>query len=400
MNTSKRFDVHCHLFNLDYVFQEAQPMAIYYLFTSVFGEANSKTSQGRIEDIWHYLKKVFDALVVLKGDPATQYYHIQQSFKEVFSKDETICVAPLMMDIFYMFDGILNSRHCAEESPDCLNISKEEAADIILGKVKAYISGMSGKLPEAQINSYINSLENADNLNSEAEKYDFGLAFMSPGYLAQFLALNAMKLLYPKTLFPFLAFDPRRPGIMSLVNNYTGKGKPFSGIKLYTRLGYHPDNKDMKPLYDYCQKNGVPIIVHTSNGGFPPWDDWKYGDYVNPAQWKNVLKDYPDLIIDFAHFGVGGEGWQDTIISLMKTYKNVYADISCYTDTKSLLEAKSYWDNEEIVKERLMFGTDYVMTELNVELNKYFQNFLNIFGNKDMDTLMLTNPNKFLKNGD
>ena len=122
------------------------------------------------------------------------------------------------------------------------------------------------------------------------------------------------------------------------------------GYKLYTALGYRPDDyKDLRvtsvgsipqiknlehklpdlfEFYATCAKNKIPITCHCSRGGvfahdfmlyydylFPADDATKqqkmeyfHENYVSPFAWERVLENFNDLYLNLAHFG-GEEEW-------------------------------------------------------------------------------------------
>lgn len=116
--------------------------------------------------------------------------------------------------------------------------------------------------------------------------------------------------------------------------------------------------------------------------------------FLRPDNWDIVLAKYPKLKVCFAHLGGVGEiwgsrkphTWYEDVKALMAAYENVYTDISytlfdeagnkrTWKEIKNLLSGaatNSYqWPNppgntkayESTIKNRVMFGTDYFMTE-------------------------------------
>ena len=223
---------------------------------------------------------------------------------------------------------------------------------------------------------------------------------------------------------------------------------------MYTALGYRPadykawgaDNaprlSNMKPFYDRCEKEGIPILCHCSPGGvyshdrqiyydladsgdhrayermlwFDRTTDWYYDHFVRPEAWELVLKDFPTLKLCLAHFGgdlwakwhnsvaatlqnrtqlahetsymapmineddivkewydskkYGKFSWIRQIVDLMEKQKDgVYAHPNFYTDISYHFMAKHHREflwliiTHPIVKERVLFGTDWYMTE-------------------------------------
>ncbi len=116
--------------------------------------------------------------------------------------------------------------------------------------------------------------------------------------------------------------------------------------------------------------------------------------FLQPENWSTVLANYPKLKVCFAHMGgvaqifkktKPGEppSWYEDVKSLMATYENVYADVS-YTlsERRTWKEIMDFlkgnfatpiipWRHAygrpmqfaTTLKNRLLFGTDYFMTE-------------------------------------
>ncbi|MBP9014579.1 MAG: amidohydrolase family protein [Smithellaceae bacterium] len=137
-------------------------------------------------------------------------------------------------------------------------------------------------------------------------------------------------------------------------------------------------------------------------------------NFVSPKAWKPVLEEYPTLRLCLAHFGGGtkqGLEWFDDIINLMKTYDNVYADISSsMADPKYKEKFKAHfkdWHGKEIrnpkskVRERILFGTDWYMTLLDgVDYLEYFaetKSFLDEFDNDLWFQMTQVNPYDFYR---
>jgi len=155
-----------------------------------------------------------------------------------------------------------------------------------------------------------------------------------------------------KFIRPFFSVDPRREykGDINTIENLEQKllssDAKFSGIKLYAPAGFSPTDpvlmgtNSQKGVYALCQENNIPLTVHNSNAGFACLSTvLKVRGHVNmhgnvikinkpitfenkffslkaseaiherakilnhPKIWALVLKKYPNLTINFAHFG-------------------------------------------------------------------------------------------------
>ncbi len=188
-----------------------------------------------------------------------------------------------------------------------------------------------------------------------------------------------------------------------------------------------PRLPSLKVLYKQCVENDIPIMTHGSPQGAFTHDrpfyyeydvaaktepickqsDIDYSvknksakdatyyfmqEYASPYAWEQVLKEYPDLKLCIAHFGgsdnkptkkeplsgwdvaidvtIARSGgwdtsvWNQKIISMIQTYKNLYTDISCHnvnTLLENLPRAIQAWPD---LRKRIMFGTDWYMTEI------------------------------------
>ena len=192
----------------------------------------------------------------------------------------------------------------------------------------------------------------------------------------------------------------------------------FAGIKLYPQLGFDPYPSNSKEfektdnLYKYCIEKRIPITTHCSDGGYKTGDN---DILTSPlGRWKKVLERYPELTLNFAHFGSQKEDeteWRDAIIDLTKKYPNVYTDISCndmsmkyYAELESILtEASNNEPSKELYK-RVLFGSDFSINMLVTEVESYNQN-LEVFTNPEFKLsykpdLCEHNPERFLFGGE
>ncbi len=161
----------------------------------------------------------------------------------------------------------------------------------------------------------------------------------------------------------------------------------FAGIKLYPPLGFEPwpnnseERTKVELLYDTCIKKNIPVITHCSTGGFLVENNYKaFSDPSN--QWAEVLSYYPNLKINFAHFGSGDNAWEKAIVKHIFNGDNrVYTDFSCNTKKdlyyKGLSEVLKEGNNEKL-ENRVLFGSDFMIHLIWLEsYNEYFEDFIN-----------------------
>ena len=245
-------------------------------------------------------------------------------------------------------------------------------------------------------------------------------------YTYQLKLMSDITLDYAGVFFPFAMVDPRRPQAADLIIRSLEK-QGFLGVKMYPPLGYHPDptsiynqpyvNEELTKIYEYCNANQVPITTHCSKGG-------AYSDglmhtknlrkqYTNPASWENVVKDYPNLRLNLAHFGGdlleindNNESWAKAIIKLIKDYPNVYTDIAYHDAALNKKESVKYFSilssllEDDLVKDKILFGTDWSMTRHTWTESEYVQHFTKWADDEDkkakLQQITFTNPLNFL----
>lgn len=178
----------------------------------------------------------------------------------------------------------------------------------------------------------------------------------------------------------------------------------FLGIKLYPPVGFDPWPEQEKEkqkvcfLYQFCQKNQIPITVHCGYGGYNTAKNWK--KLTDPSKWKTVLSHYGNLKVNFAHMGIHdswkniipwsiNEIWVKQIFGLIQKYPNIYTDISCHLYNKRFCNyLKHLFDIYEKekndpglkeikdLKDRILFGTDYIVSLFEIQSYKaYYENF-------------------------
>ena len=211
---------------------------------------------------------------------------------------------------------------------------------------------------------------------------------------------------------------------------HTIPDKPCYGIKIYPPLGFQPwpDNrKELEKnryLYAFCEKHRIPIITHTDDQGFrgvSADDAWAYTD---PEAWRTVLENYPELIIDFAHFGKQyaiaarskmqsisarlrhhpDSPWFYSIISLMKDFPGVYADVSFSGCNPSFYDELTQYlhslkdSDRELISRRILFGSDFSVNLLKVESYTEYYAILEESPMSDEEIIAMaeTNPLSFL----
>ncbi len=200
------------------------------------------------------------------------------------------------------------------------------------------------------------------------------------------------------------------------------KSNFFAGVKVYPPLGFDPwpgNNAEeldkVMCLYRHCCKKNIPITTHCSDGGFSLVDEAK--EFTSPEKWRTVLsnKEFSGLRLNFAHFGrqgrrwygAGNHDWENMIVSLIASRdNNVYADFSyrgCedgYYDGLNKLMDKQPEKDRELLKQRILFGSDFMINLLDSDsYNQYLAGFMdkgNPLGAEERVRFCSANPERFL----
>ena len=434
----QRFDAHCHIFTVDYLLDEGRDMirdigSHKYPFhkpaadfiakiSRTTGTDSEKSKTGEIDwkSVLNVLCWLFEILHAAKTSEAENLDFLQYEAKLAYPGCDSRII-PLMMDIFYILAYPLDKGEnvpaaeamLVERESVTVDQETEDAWDKVLDGFVDYIKSKQNdataesSLAEAAIKAVESRRGVGKSLQSRKAVveggYSSGFGFYpTTGFCNHMDALMELVATRTDELYPFVAIDPRRPGIVKDLCSgafFTGE-KKFYGVKLYPRLGFHPECKPMESVYEFCNKNNLPITFHCGKGGFPPTTEWPYTEFGNPANFENVVKTYPDLRIDFAHMGSSDPTfkWADEVARLVEAYDNVYTDLSCYTDLDELTRMKQYWDKSEKLRERLMFGTDFDVVYFTkiITLAKYYDNFKTVFSKEDMTVMTSDTPRKFL----
>jgi predicted TIM-barrel fold metal-dependent hydrolase len=245
-------------------------------------------------------------------------------------------------------------------------------------------------------------------------------------------------------VFPFLAVDPRRENIRDYLKE-TGRGKTFSGIKVYPPNGFSPADPVLfsgeDSVFGFCCKNRIPVISHCSYGGFatpsmnvnikglilPPGETKPVphsGPYTfrktigdgytemvrerarllnHPRIWQEVLDKHTGLILVLAHFGESSDPdspdeWRNNILLLMQKYPELYTDISCISNENNLKKIKTIFDENPAISDRILYGSDYFLDMFfNDSFNQYFKRITGIFGREAFHRISVVNPQMFMR---
>ncbi|MEK7391350.1 MAG: amidohydrolase family protein [Fibrobacterota bacterium] len=405
-----RFDAHCHLFNLKYLFLEAGDMLLDAVLGSyphegapgevVPGSIQQVTAKGKIRDFLRWLKGLEEACV---GSEEEHLDAVLAAGRKSWGAPSHLAAIPLMMDVYYMFAPILYA-----DSLPVAPMPKKSRLDVgvlrwgkALMEVEVLLHGAGIRLELVEFVRDSLHAKGSHPFDPHAPQPSY---HDTRGFAYHRHRLEELKFRRPAELYPFFAVDPRRPGVVEAVvsGEFVGKGKPFQGVKLYPRMGYDPACRALEPLFAWCDKNRIPIVSHCAAQGFPPVGG--HDAFGLPSRFERILARHPDLIIDFAHFGLYEPAWADQIVDSMQRYEHVYSDLACYTREEQIPAFRAaYWD-KPLVRERTMFGTDFdvfYLVGIGRTLDSYHRAFLaahnpGAFTDDDMESLTSTVPGRFL----
>ncbi len=120
------------------------------------------------------------------------------------------------------------------------------------------------------------------------------------------------------------------------------------GIKLHpdTQMVNMDDERLMR-VYQIAEQKGLPLIIHCG--------DYRYG-YSHPRRLKRILQEFPNLVVDAAHFG----GW-----SLYDYALEFLEDERCFLDVSSAMRYLGPRRSRELIEaygyDRILFGSDFPM---------------------------------------
>lgn len=468
---AKYYDIHNHLFNKDFLAKELMYRLMKELKKFLHAEDEKERGIGDaargIRNVIRALKRFSYAIRVFgRKNSVAVYEELDKTYKGEF------ILTPLTFDLTYCFAPSADRSVGSPSEPSVKDVFDREMSamfDMVEQRTRSLSRDFNTKSSpeeEALWQEYQEEkarfMENAATLQQQHDQnvaglvHDRGIIDLPDSFdgfdeqIRQILELKNNPD-YQDKIFPFLAVDPRRPGIEAYAKANVGKGKPFAGVKLYCPCGYSPTDPLLfgpegakGGIYAFCEENGIPVTAHNSDGGFATLSksvfinghihfngqiihlpnerlifknsilekDAVYERAVtlnHPLIWEKVVEKYPGLILNLAHFG-GGEQlnaaldhpgdlnfWSNKIIDLMKDprYK-VYTDISCYSDFNVLRKFASSSVYQEI-KRKTLYGSDFILLLLfENDFENNVHQFREIFGS-DFDIIAGSNPEEFLK---
>jgi predicted TIM-barrel fold metal-dependent hydrolase len=186
---------------------------------------------------------------------------------------------------------------------------------------------------------------------------------------------------YPGRFDAWPTINPEDPENLAKFQAIMARGA--TGLKLYTGHGYvnkasgkymfHPmamDDPRMFGIYDYCQKNNVPVLIHVNTGSNAPGF---------AEEFIAMLTRYPDLRVICPHFMLTSRNLGQ-LREFLASFPNVYSDISfgdAFMKDGLVRISGNIPGFQKLFKEypdRFMFGTDLVLTSEPKKTVEWIQN--------------------------
>lgn len=166
---------------------------------------------------------------------------------------------------------------------------------------------------------------------------------------------------HPETLIGFLSIDPTQPGWMEELE-YGHQQLGLKGVKLMPMYaGFRPDAPLMDPLWEYTQKHGLPVLLHTGT----TFISQAPLEYTLPRLLDPVAIRYPEQRLILAHLGHPYEG---ECVAVIRKHPHVYADVSALHYRPFQLYQSLMLVQEYGVWNKVLFGTDYPFTNVNASI--------------------------------
>jgi len=204
-------------------------------------------------------------------------------------------------------------------------------------------------------------------------------------------------------ILPFVSYNPQSDleqqdaSFERVVDAIIHRG--FVGVKLYPPMGYMPYgnacqarpsdcpvlnnareiDRKLGRLYAWCVDHNVPVMSHTSHS-FGETD--AHDDCAAPYGWQKALEKFDGLRVQAGHFGgdskyAHDKAWAAEYVRLMALPKarNLYVDLSNLGDLftpgsavqqaiEPLFSTPVSADSTELAANRMVFGSDWYMTQL------------------------------------
>ncbi|MBU0728071.1 amidohydrolase family protein [Patescibacteria group bacterium] len=184
---------------------------------------------------------------------------------------------------------------------------------------------------------------------------------------------------YPDSFIPFCTISPLDTDALEYLQGCVARGgkglKLYNGHSYYYEIFQQPlDSERMMPIYAYAERSNLPVLFHVNIT--------KYQDEL-----ENVLTAYPNLVVSVPHFMVSSVG-VEKVAELFDKYPNLYTDVSFGSPEYMAAglrrignDTEKYIDFISEYSDRILFGTDMVLTEIEKKDQEYMEETLECYRN-------------------
>lgn len=165
----------------------------------------------------------------------------------------------------------------------------------------------------------------------------------------------------------FAGIDPRRgqKGYELFVKSIEEYG--FRGLKLYPPMGYAMDHPGLIPIYEYCDKHRLPILIHT--GDSLKTLDRQHSKVANALK---VVSRFPGISFILAH---AAYNLNDPGIDELTRLPNVFFDLAGIQTIFEDDQPQLRFPEERLEKAaaKMVFGTDWPLFNMGSSLQKQIE---------------------------
>jgi hypothetical protein len=167
---------------------------------------------------------------------------------------------------------------------------------------------------------------------------------------------------HPDALIGFLSVDPTQPGwIDELRDGHRRLG--LRGIKLLPMYaGFRPDDPRLDPLWEYAQKEGLPVLLHTGTTFIAQAPL----ECTLPRHADPVAARFPGVTMILAHLSHPYEG---ECVAVIRKHPRVFADLSALHYRPFQLYHSLMLVQEYGVWPKVLFGSDYPFTTVQATID-------------------------------
>jgi predicted TIM-barrel fold metal-dependent hydrolase len=155
----------------------------------------------------------------------------------------------------------------------------------------------------------------------------------------------------PEKYVGFAGIDPMMDGYLDELSKAVDLG--LSGVNISpSGQGFHPSHSRSEALYEQCQKQNLPIMIHPGS----QFTTKSIMQFARPYLYDQVSRDFPGLKIILAQIG---HPWIDETLTLIGKHANVWADVSDLVLRPWPLYNALLAAHEMGVMDRLFMGSDF-----------------------------------------